>query len=693
MGSAVQRLRPQDGMGALMPTQADLALAVLPGGTSAPPTGMTQADAALAALQSGAEPAQVQQPSAWERYGGELGRQVGLTVRHGVTGLTALPALLGNGLNSAINLGVDGVNALAGTKIGHLEMPTETIQRLESQAGLPTPKNSTERIVGDAASAMTGVGGTYALGQKLLNGAAPLSQTIGRTLTAVPGNQVVAAGSAGASGGAAREAGLGPWGQLAASLLGGAAGSLGAAGVGSAGSKLSARLTRTANPAAAGPAVEQVLADTAGTPAAEQVQSMQARTAALLEQKPGANPAAAARSADFRALGIRPTLGQITRDPAMFAKEQNLRGIEGIGDPLLQRFADQNQQLGGALGQIRGNPAETYTAGVKLADALQALDTSAAARVTAAYKAARASTGAQLDVPLQGLAQDYARVLNDFPDAAIGGVRNRMDELGLLAGTQRKVFNFTDAEDLLKLINAHDGPTVAPATREAMNQLRRAVKQAVLSADDQGGAFAQARQLAAQRFAMHEEIPAMDAAVRGTVAPDDFVRRFLIGGKTQDVQALAKALEGSPGALQEARSQVGGYLYDAAFGQNPAGDKLFRPEAYAKALGQMGTDKLGALFSPDEIESLQRIGRVGSFINARPSTAAVNTSNTGAMLMDNLQHIPVVGKALNSAAKRAFVARALEADLANTTQPNYALPNGPFTPRLVLPATQSSQSQ
>jgi len=643
------------------------------------------APAASAAVQASPAP---QQSGGW---GDELLRQLGLTARHSITGLTALPAVVGNGLNMIANKGIDAVNAVSGSGIGHLAMPTDIIQDAEDAAGLPKPRTTMERLVGDAIPAMVGVGGTYKLGEKLAQAASPVAQAVGRTLTAVPGNQVVAAGSAGASGGAAREAGLGPWWQLSASLLGGVVGSLGAAGVGSAGSKLSAKFTRTANPAAAGPAVEQVLADTASTPAAEQVQSMQARTAALLEQNPGASPAAAARSADFRALGIRPTLGQITRDPAMFAKEQNLRGIEGIGDPLLQRFADQNQQLGGALGQIRGNPAETYTAGVKLADALQALDASNAARVTDAYKVARASTGAQLNVPLQGLAQDYAGVLQNFGDKVPSGVRNNLDALGLMGGTQRKVFSVEDAENLLKVINANRSND--PATNTALGLLSQSVKRAVLSADDQGGAFAQARQIAAQRFAMHDEIPAMDAAVRGTVAPDDFVRRFLIGGKTQDVQALAKALDSSPGALQEARAQVGGHLYDAAFGQNPAGDKLFRPEAYAKALGQMGTDKLGALFSPDEIESLQRIGRVGAFINVRPSTAAVNTSNTGAMLMDNLQHIPMVGKALNSAAKRAFVARAIEADLSNTTQPSYPVPNVSIAPRLLLPATQTKQSQ
>lgn len=658
-------------------------------------------DALAGAAAADSSPAPVaQQPPQTRSTLDELARQGLLTIRHGITGLTALPAVIGNGLNTAINKGVDGINSLTGSHIGHLAMPTDIIQNAENSAGLPQPGNRMERLVGDATSAMAGVGGTYKLGEALAKFAAPMAQAVGRMLTAVPGNQVVAAGSAGASGGAAREAGLGPGWQLAASLLGGTAGALGAGMPGAAarwaGSKVAPEITELIAPGSvpqvgnARPAVEQILSETAGTPSVAQKQALQQRTAALLEQNPGASPAAAARAADFRALGIKPTLGQITRDPAMYAKEQNLRGVEGIGDPLLARFADQNQQLGGALAQTRGNSSETYTAGVKLADALKAIDQSAATRVSAAYRAAKDSTGAQLDVPLQGLAQDYAGVLQNFGDKVPSGVRNNFDALGLMGGTQRKVFSVDDAENLLKVINANRSND--PATNEALTQLSRSVKQAVLAADDQGGAFATARQLAAKRFAMHDEVPALGAATSGSVAPDDFVRRFLIGGKTQDVQALANVLESSPAALQEARAQVGSHLYDAAFGQNAAGDKLFRPDAYAKALEQMGTDKLGAFFKPDEIEQLQRIGRVGAYINARPGPSAVNTSNTGAMLMDNLQHVPVVGKALNSAAKRAFVVRALEAELANTTTPNTA-PAVPYAPRVLLPVNASQASQ
>lgn len=615
----------------------------------------------------------------WEKNigGGELGRQVGLTVRHGITGITGLPAMVGDALNKGINLGIEGVNSAAGTHIPTLQMPTEIIQRAEDQA-LPKPANKLERIVGDATSAMAGTGPTMAAGNLLLKSSSPVANAVGATLRAAPANQVVASGTAGASGGAAREEGLGPGWQLAAALAGGTAGALGSAGLGSAvkaaGARLAPKSTEwvapgstptLATPAQAGPAVDSILADSVGTPSAQQTADLTDRTAALLNQAPTANPAAAARAADFRQLGIQPTLGQITRDQALYAQEHNLRGLSGVGDPLLQRFASQNEQLANLLRSTTGDAAEPYQAGQKLAEALKSFDDNMRTQVSDAYKAARQSSGAQLDVPLQGVAQDYADVLHNFGDKVPSGVRNNFEGLGLMTGNQKKIFSVDDAENLLKVINANRSSD--PATNKALDTLSASVKQAVLSADDQGGVFAQPRQLAAQRFALHEALPALKAASEGSVAPDDFVRKFVVNGKTDNLKAMADVLQqADPQALQMAKSQLGASLKKAAFGANPAGDKVFAPDRYAQALQSMGTEKLGALFSPDEVDQLQAVGRVGSYINSQPAYSPVNHSNTGAVLLDHAKDVPVVGKFIDTAAKRAFVARSLKADLADT---------------------------
>lgn len=153
----------------------------------------------------------------------ELGRQVGLTARAGITGLSALPNMVGDAANSLINMGVRGVNNLAGTNIPQLQMPSQVTQQAMNAVGLPQPQNATERVVQDVAGAMSGAGGQVALGRALSGSAAPIIQNIGNQLSQAAGTQIIGAGSSAGASGAARENGVGIGGQLAAGLLGAAA--------------------------------------------------------------------------------------------------------------------------------------------------------------------------------------------------------------------------------------------------------------------------------------------------------------------------------------------------------------------------------------------------------------------------------------------------------------------------------------
>ncbi|WAL81309.1 glucosaminidase domain-containing protein [Pandoraea sp. XJJ-1] len=382
--------------------------------------------------------------------------------------------------------------------------------------------------------------------------------------------------------------------------------------------------------------ISQALKETGQTIAdvpASQLANLRATVTNALKNGQQLDPAALMRNADFEAVGIPPTLGQITRDPAQFAAERNLRGIEGVGDPLLQRFNSQNQALQKGISNFGGNQAlESYPAGKMLSGSLADADETMRKGVTAAYQTARASSGVNDTVPLSGIAQDYATILNNYAEKVPGGVRNAFEQYGLLGGAQRKVFGIGDAENLLKVINANRSND--PATNSALGELSTSVKNAILQADDQGGVFAAPRALAAQRFALHDAVPALNAAAQGTVAPDDFVQRFIINGNTEEVQGLAKLLD--PQSFQQARAQIGAKLQNAAFGQNAAGDKIFTPERYSKALSDLGTDKLGAFFGPQEIAQMHAFGRVGAYINSTPSAAAVNTSNTSSAILSAL---------------------------------------------------------
>lgn len=616
---------------------------------------------------------------------GQLAHQLGLTARAGITGVTSLPAMAGDALNA-------GINKLFGT---HLAPVSQSVQNLENSIGLPQPANGTERVVQDAASAMAGVAPSVGIGKAIAGAASPVAQAVGRALQTAPGAQIMGSAGAGAGSGTARELGLGPGWQVGAAMLGGTAG-VGAGSLGTAGIRALTPRSISAppiTPAAAasladsgvdqvanelGPQARMTFAPDASmtgpvdpnnpgammSPAKQQV-------AAAIQENPGLSAAAALRNQDFQMLGIQPTLGQITRDPTQFAQELNMRGVSGVGEPLANRFNQQNTQLQQALYGLAGNAADTFQAGSAIKGSLQSIDRQMSQQVSDAYAAARASSGKNLDVPLTGLAQDYAQVLNDFGDKVPSGVRNNFNQLGLMGGTQQKTFSIENAENLLKVINANQSND--PATNAALGTLRTSVKNAILSADDKGGVYAPARALAAQRFALQEQIPALEASATDSINPDDFVRKFIIGGKTDQVGALADLLKSqAPDAFQEARNQIGAQLALKGFGNNVAGDAPFKPAGFAQQMQAFGPTKLGAFYTPDELAQLNAIGRVGSYMNSFPSSAPVNTSNTasalGSLVGQGVKRIPYVGGLIENAQNRALVNRALAAKLSDAAQ-------------------------
>lgn len=653
-----------------------------------------------------AQPAPPPQRSAF----GELARQVGLTARAGATGLASLPTMAGDVLNTGINAVTGGLNRVAGTSIPQLQMPSEALARGLTAAGLPQPEGATERVVQDVAGGLSGVGSQLRLGQALMN--VPAAAGVGSLLTAAPGAQIAGTvGGAGAAG-VTRESGGGPGAQLAAGILGSVAPVAASTGVTALARSLQTPRRAPVSPAAAPQVAEDAVAQiaresgqsqptglraqpltsgqfttrttTASTPAPTTMQQADAQAvAAQLQRDPTMDAKALARAQDFRELGMDPLLGHITRDAAQFSRERNIRGLQGVGEPVMSRLATLDNQLQGHLNALRGTPLEKQQAGVVLDTALKTIDDNLSKEVSAAYKTARSSAGKDLDVPLQGIAQRYAKVLKDFGSDVPSGVRNHADELGLMTGTQRKVFTLEDADNLLKVINKNVSATDI-SRNAALSELRAAVKEAILSADTKGGPFAPAVALAKSRFDLHDAIPALKSVTQGKVDPDDFVRRFIINGKTGDVTELANLLRSqAPEAFQEARNQLGNELNRKAFGINTSGDKQFTPDRYNEALSQIGTKKLAAFFSPEEIDKAQRVGRVGSYIHSFPSNATVNTSNTAAALANTatarlpglVENIPIPGSKLLANAlragtagmeERAFVKQALTPNLSGS---------------------------
>lgn len=370
------------------------------------------------------------------------------------------------------------------------------------------------------------------------------------------------------------------------------------------------------------------------------------------------DPAMALRQAQAEAIGLTGdaalTAGQMTRNPLQWAREKNLSGImfdtpNGPQNPLAARFASQNSKLQGVFDNLGANRAGDRVADGDLALAtLQAANKTADDNVRAAYTAFRNATGRDLEVPLQGLAQDYASVLDTFGETIPAAVRRKFEALGVMSGRQRQGMTLEGAENLIKVINANTDPANKPAFRalgELRGAMQRAISEAADSAPSGAGAEAamlakEARSTAAGVFKSRREIPALQAAA-DDVAPDSFFQRFLLNrsAPTREVEGMATILQQSPEAWQQVRGQVASYLKQAAFGNNLAGDKTIAAERFASAIANIGPQKLAIIFSPDEVVRLNIAAKVAAEMESVPAGAkgALNSSGTAAGVFNLLQ--------------------------------------------------------
>lgn len=385
----------------------------------------------------------------------------------------------------------------------------------------------------------------------------------------------------------------------------------------------------------------------------------------------GLDAAALARQADFAALNMEGTLGQVTRSGREFAAERNLRQIPGAGDPLLNRFDRQAEQLQQRVGTFGTGAQQDYRAGNALMAPLQAYDERLSAGVRSAYRTARESAGRDSELPMQGLAQDAAEIMDEFQLPP--NVVRQLSRHGILPDqtgnpAPRRLFTVEGADRMLKIINK-SGSRTDDAINEGLTRLRAAVKRTVTE-PGQDDVFEPARRLAAERFQLHDCVDALHAVSRGNASPDTFVNNFILNADTDQAVRLADILRReAPAAHEQARAQIGASLGRAAFGQNTAGDKAMSVERYSKTLNDLGDDKLEAFFTPTEIDRLHRIARVGAYMNQAPANSPVNSSNNwGAItsLGDRIPGflraagvVPVVGRAARALGNRMAVNRAL----------------------------------
>jgi hypothetical protein len=370
------------------------------------------------------------------------------------------------------------------------------------------------------------------------------------------------------------------------------------------------------------------------------------------------DPAAQLRKMDFDAQGVPALRGQITRDPSQYSRDLNVRGIEGAGEPVQNILSAQNQKITSDIAKFGGQrAAEPFQAGQIFNSSLKKLDDSMMSQVRRAYQNVRASTGKDWEVPLGGLANDVQGVVDDFgvgaeKNAIPSAIYSRLKSLGITNDggmTQRKVFNFEEADKLLKQINAHDDGMNA-----SIGALRASVKKALLEDAGADDPFALPRKMAYDRFKQLDAVPALEAAAKAQTPQDlarlsdDFVQKHILGARVADLRALSSVLPAE--AKDEARKQIASAIYRGAFRGNASGDKLASPAGLQDALNKIGTDRLKVFFSDAEIGELQRLSRIAAYANTEPAWGTVaRGGNPGGVLAGGIAKLTGLGSGLAGA--------------------------------------------
>lgn len=597
----------------------------------------------------------------------DLPRQVGLTGRYALEGV-------GDALDfiaTPIRAGFNAVGIPSKPGAGHA---------LANTIGLPEPSNAQERMVGDATRMLAGAALPIGVAGRVAQSAGGATRAVAQQLASNPLQQLASASAAGAAGGYTRETGGDAGSQLVASLAAGVAAPAAIAGA-QRGANVLKQLVRPA----AGPTQSQIdiqIARALGGSGLDVAKigpqvyaSIRNDVAQALKVSDDLSPDALRRLVDYRMTGATPTVGKLTRDPATFTQEENLMRVGANSkDKAAQTLGATKNANNNRLIQLLNDSGAATTddaiggAG-KIMGALGAYDAAEQAGINRLYSLARDSAGRSAPLDPSAFTQRAGDLLRDanVESFLTPDIRNKLN--GFAGGNIP--LNVDIAEQFKTGIGRIQRNSTDGNVRHALGLVRQALDETPLlgrpeAAPAFGGsqlsvpgglgapgaqagigqeavdAFNAARRANRDYMGIVERTPAL-AAVRDGVEPDRFVQQYIVGAgpkaNVADVEALHRAINGNPEAMQAVRGQIAATLKKAAL--NGASDEVgaVSQSGYNSALAAIGERKLGLFFSPEEVETLKAIGRVASYEQKAPAGAAVNYSNSGGAIAGLLDRV------------------------------------------------------
>ena len=351
------------------------------------------------------------------------------------------------------------------------------------------------------------------------------------------------------------------------------------------------------------------------------------------------NPTALARHADAETLPVpvRLTEGQATGDAATISDEFNRKGREN--NAIGNRYNEQDEALQENLSAIHREAApnaignDDIQNGQAVIDSLKRYDQPKVDAINAAYKAAKAANGGDLQMNGSSFADAAEAALKPqgrarfLPSSAQGIIDDVKATDGKMSLDDFEGYRTALSNEVRKAQISGDGNAVA-----AINKVRDALE-ATPPADGTSAAakalYDNARGLAKSRFGEMDADPAYAAAVAdptpiGRLSPDadKFTSKYVLNGAKADLQQLRPKLDQEGGeamtsaAMNYLKTQAG--LDKGKFIQNGYNTALNKIAPKADELiGDRGTQ-----------DQLQQLGRVGSYTQAQSRGGYANTSHT-----------------------------------------------------------------
>lgn len=584
-----------------------------------------------------------------------LGRQVGLTARHGLEGLGQAAEIVTEPVRQLVT--DPAARALGAQSQG---MPLSKLaQGFADKIGLPAPENAQERVVGDAARFMAGSAGIAGASNKVAHAVTPVAQQVmgqatsqvvkgplqaaAEAVAANPGAQIAGGAGAGAASGATREAGGDGLAQGVAGLAGGLAGSM-AASMLARGPSL-ARSVQNADPQ-----IEQSLrrAGVEWQDLPDGVRSsLRAEAQRALKGGAELDGDALARLAEFRQVGATPTRGTLSLDPVQITREQNLARMgANSSDAGLHGLArvqnENNRALIEGLNRLGANAqTDAHASGEQVMKALRRGLDAEKAGVNTLYSQARDSAGRSMRLDGHAFTTQASRLLDD---GLLGGALPSSVEQHLNRIAKGEVpFTVDYAEQLKTAMAKLQRASSDGQTRMALSAVRQALDDTPLMADagleagqEAVAAFNRARLANRSMMQRIERIPGLSAVYEGKATPDDFVRKYVISrnAKVLHTRRLADELRANdPQAFEAVRASLAQHLKQSAIGSASDETGRFSASGYNRALMALGPRKLSQFFDANEVAQLKAVGKVAQYTTAQPAGSAVNNSNSGNVLM------------------------------------------------------------